>query len=234
VSAHLVVGDDPVLRDTALRALVDGKLHSRVPATILIAVGAFVATLGDTLNRFGMTEWFQLGKFLGVLFLFAGFLVWETRTDHPMLPLALFRRRNFAIGNVETFSMYAGLGLLFFFLVLYLQQVAGYSALEAGRRVDAPGDVTGLVIRLPRGGEVSGTVRDGLGNPVAGAAVRIENCQYGCPREATSDASGDYRISLEGALLPKASRIAREDVAALVLKSLETDTYHRRAVVIAQ
>jgi hypothetical protein len=57
------------------RALVTGHLHSRVPATILIAVGAFVATLGDTLSRFGMTEWFQLGKFLGVLFLFAGFLV---------------------------------------------------------------------------------------------------------------------------------------------------------------
>jgi len=49
-----------------------------------------------------------------------------------MLPLSLFRRRNFAIGNIETFSMYAGLGLLFFFLVLYLQQVAGYSAIEAG------------------------------------------------------------------------------------------------------
>jgi hypothetical protein len=58
-----------------LRALAAGRLHSRVPATILIAVGAFVATLGDTLNRFGMTEWFQLGKFLGVLFLFVGFLV---------------------------------------------------------------------------------------------------------------------------------------------------------------
>jgi len=49
-----------------------------------------------------------------------------------MLPLELFRRRNFTIGNIETFSMYAGLGLLFFFLVLYLQQVAGYDALEAG------------------------------------------------------------------------------------------------------
>ena len=59
----------------AARALAAGRLHSRVPATILIAVGAFVATLGDTLNRFGMTEWFQLGKFLGVLFLFVGFLV---------------------------------------------------------------------------------------------------------------------------------------------------------------
>ena len=59
----------------AFAALLAGRLHSRVPATILIAVGSIVATLGDTLSRFGMTEWFQLGKFLGVLFLFAGFLV---------------------------------------------------------------------------------------------------------------------------------------------------------------
>jgi hypothetical protein len=59
----------------AVRALFAGRLHSRVPATILIALGAIVATLGDALNRFGMTEWFQLGKFLGVIFLFAGFLV---------------------------------------------------------------------------------------------------------------------------------------------------------------
>jgi len=59
----------------AVRALSRGELHSRVPATILIAIGAIVATLGDTLSRFGYTEWFQLGKFLGVLFLFAGFLV---------------------------------------------------------------------------------------------------------------------------------------------------------------
>lgn len=59
----------------AVRSLVSGRIHSRVPATILIAAGAVVATVGDTLNRFGMTEWFQLGKFLGVVFLFAGFLV---------------------------------------------------------------------------------------------------------------------------------------------------------------
>ena len=68
----------------------------------------------------------------GGALLFAAFIVWESRSAHPMLPLSLFRRRNFTIGNIETFSMYAGLGLLFFFLVLYLQQVAGYSAIEAG------------------------------------------------------------------------------------------------------
>ena len=59
----------------AIKALLDGTIHSRVPATILIAIGAFIPTLTDSLNRFGTTELFQLGKFLGVVFLFAGFLV---------------------------------------------------------------------------------------------------------------------------------------------------------------
>ena len=59
----------------ALRGLLTGTIHSRVPATILIAVGAFIPTITDGLNRFGSTELFQLGKFLGVIFLFAGFLV---------------------------------------------------------------------------------------------------------------------------------------------------------------
>ena len=45
------------------------------PATLLIALGAFFPTITDSLNRAGSTELFQLGKFLGVVFLFAGFLV---------------------------------------------------------------------------------------------------------------------------------------------------------------
>ncbi len=51
-----------------------------------------------------------------------------------MLRLDLFARRNFAVGNIETLSMYAGLSLLFFFLVLFLQGAAGYSAVAAGHR----------------------------------------------------------------------------------------------------
>jgi EmrB/QacA subfamily drug resistance transporter len=66
------------------------------------------------------------------LALFAAFLWHEARTPHPMLPLGLFRRRNFAVGNAQTFAMYGGLGITFFFLVLFLQQVAGYDALQAG------------------------------------------------------------------------------------------------------
>jgi EmrB/QacA subfamily drug resistance transporter len=69
---------------------------------------------------------------LGGFLLFALFLLHEARTPEPMLPLTLFRRRNFAVGNAETLAMYAGLSVLFFFLVLFLQQVAGWSALRAG------------------------------------------------------------------------------------------------------
>jgi EmrB/QacA subfamily drug resistance transporter len=64
--------------------------------------------------------------------LLSTFLLYEARTKDPMLPLSLFRRRNFSAGNVETFAMYAGLSILFFFLVLFLQQIGGYSPLKSG------------------------------------------------------------------------------------------------------
>ncbi|WP_354699333.1 Multidrug resistance protein Stp [Paraconexibacter sp. AEG42_29] len=72
------------------------------------------------------------GPGVGGIVLLAAFLVHESRTAHPMLPLGLFRRRNFTVGNLQTFAMYAGLSVTFFFLVLFLQQVAGYDALQAG------------------------------------------------------------------------------------------------------
>jgi EmrB/QacA subfamily drug resistance transporter len=66
------------------------------------------------------------------LAVFASFVLWERRARDPMLPLDLFGRGNFAWGNVETLAVYGGLGAMFFVLVLFLQQVAGYDALEAG------------------------------------------------------------------------------------------------------
>jgi EmrB/QacA subfamily drug resistance transporter len=103
-------------------------------------IGAALCAFGLAGITYGLIEqprngWGSPGVLLplvGGALLFAGFILWEWRSSHPMLPLSLFRRRNFAIGNVETFSMYAGLGLLFFFLILFLQQVAGFSAVAAG------------------------------------------------------------------------------------------------------
>lgn len=59
----------------AVVALLQGRLHSRVPATILLAIGGFIPSVTSGLSRFGITETFFLGELLGVVFLFAGFLV---------------------------------------------------------------------------------------------------------------------------------------------------------------
>jgi hypothetical protein len=61
----------------AVAALFTGKLHSRVPATVLIAVGGFVPSITSGLDRYGVTWSFYLGQLLGVLFIFAGFLISE-------------------------------------------------------------------------------------------------------------------------------------------------------------
>lgn len=61
----------------ALAALLSGRLNSRVPATLLIALGGFIPGVTSGLNRFGITWAFFLGELVGVLFIFFGFLVSE-------------------------------------------------------------------------------------------------------------------------------------------------------------
>ena len=60
------------------------------------------------------------------------FVIWEMRATVPMLPLRLFRMRNFSVANIETFAVYGGLSAWGFFLTLFLQQLAGYSPFRSG------------------------------------------------------------------------------------------------------
>jgi len=87
---------------------------------------------------------------------FVLFVFHEARARHPMMDLGLFRIRNFAVANLTTLSAYAGLIGGLFFVGLFLQQVAGYSALEAGLAT-TPISVL-LFVLSPRFGRVaSGT-----------------------------------------------------------------------------
>jgi EmrB/QacA subfamily drug resistance transporter len=63
---------------------------------------------------------------------FGLFILHEARARHPMMELSLFRIRNFRFANLTTLAAYAGLIGGLFFVGLFLQQVGGYSALEAG------------------------------------------------------------------------------------------------------
>jgi EmrB/QacA subfamily drug resistance transporter len=97
-----------------------------------------VAGLGGTV--FGLIEHSVYGwgdprvfvPLIAGLVLLPAFLAWEAHVPEPMMPLQLFAVRNFAVGNATTLAMYGGLGVSTFFLVVFLQQVAGYTPLEAG------------------------------------------------------------------------------------------------------
>ena len=62
----------------------------------------------------------------------AAFVAWERRAPAPMIPHGLLRSRNFRVGNLATLCLYGALSAATFLLVVFLQQVGGYSALGAG------------------------------------------------------------------------------------------------------
>lgn len=102
--------------------------------------GAFLATSGLGLLVYGLIESSNLGfqhplvlsSFVAGALILVIFVVVETRVSNPMLPLTLFRSRNFAGANLLTLFLYAALGGALFFLPLNLIQVQGYSATAAG------------------------------------------------------------------------------------------------------
>jgi MFS family permease len=103
------------------------------------------------------------------------FVLTERRSSHPMLPLDIFASRQFTWVNVVTFAVYGGMGAVFFLLVVQLQTVLGYSALQAGV---ASLPVTVLLFVLsPRAGalaqRVGARLPMGLGPIVAGAGIML-------------------------------------------------------------
>lgn len=98
---------------------------------ITAGLGALVAALisGPTL---GFTSVPVLAGLLAGGILLVAFVAVEARTRDPLVPLGVFRSRQFSGVNVATFLIYGALGALLFLLILVLQNVVGYSALAAG------------------------------------------------------------------------------------------------------
>jgi EmrB/QacA subfamily drug resistance transporter len=119
----------------ALPARERGRAHARVDVVggvlCVVGLGGPVLALIEQPKR-GWGDLLILGSFFGGLAVLALFVLWERRARQPMLPLSLFARRNFTFANVETLAVYGGLSTLTFFLVLFLQQLCGYSPIESG------------------------------------------------------------------------------------------------------
>lgn len=98
--------------------------------------GAALATLSLLAIAWGLTQLGHEGG-NGLTWLLAGLLVmaaflWvEARSDHAMMPLSLFRNRVFSAANVMSFTLYAALGMMFFFMPMTFIAGWGYSEIEA-------------------------------------------------------------------------------------------------------
>jgi EmrB/QacA subfamily drug resistance transporter len=125
--------------------------------------GAVLTTLG-----LGMLTWAALGSSGGgavgervaavgvAVAAFAAFVLVERRSDHPLVPLGLFRNRVFSVVNVATLLLYGALGCFFFLLVIALQVLSGFTPLAAGV---ATLPVTALILVLSaRSGELAARI----------------------------------------------------------------------------
>jgi EmrB/QacA subfamily drug resistance transporter len=120
-----------------------GRLDIR--GSVLAALGLAGATyaLIEAPGR-GMSAAVLLSGIGGIAAL-ALFFVGERRSANPMLPLEIFRSRQFSAANAVTFVVYAALGGVFFLLVSFLQISLGYTPIEAGA---ASLPVTALMLLL--------------------------------------------------------------------------------------
>jgi EmrB/QacA subfamily drug resistance transporter len=109
----------------------DVKVDFVGAALCVVGLGAFVFGFIEQPRR-GWSDPAVWGTIIGGAIALVSFVVYESRTDEPMLELALFRKRNFTVTNIETVAVYGALSAWGFFLVLFLQQIAGYTPFQAG------------------------------------------------------------------------------------------------------
>jgi EmrB/QacA subfamily drug resistance transporter len=104
------------------------------------AAGAVSITAGLAILVYALVDANDAGwgsaQTLGLLALaaalIAAFVVVELRSAHPLVPFRFFRNRTVTGADVTGLLVGAGLFAMFFFLSLYMQQVLGYDALDAG------------------------------------------------------------------------------------------------------
>ena len=98
-------------------------------------------------NQRSFTDGLVLGCFAAAALLLVAFVIVERHSAHPMFDLNLFRLPAFSGGSVAAFGLSASIFSMILYLVLYLQDILGYSPLATGMRPhDAirrhPGDIT--------------------------------------------------------------------------------------------
>jgi EmrB/QacA subfamily drug resistance transporter len=145
-----------------------------LPGVALVSAGV-VATVW-ALVRANASSWGS-GEIVGTLtvgaVLLVAFVVWESRAPEPLLPLRLFRIRDFAAGNATAFLMSGSIFAAAFFVFQYFQLVRGYSPVATGVRL-LPWLATPMVVS-----PLAGAISDRIGRrPVMTAGLLLQTIAF--------------------------------------------------------
>jgi EmrB/QacA subfamily drug resistance transporter len=104
-----------------------------LPGLLTSGLGLFALTYGlIEANTYGWTSGRILAAFAAAAVLLTAFVLLELRRPVPMLDLSLFRNGNFTGANLVVLLVALAMFGVFFFVSLYMQNILGYSAVEAG------------------------------------------------------------------------------------------------------
>jgi EmrB/QacA subfamily drug resistance transporter len=116
------------------------------PGQITLTGGLFLLVLALLRgHEDGWTSAIILSEAAGAIVLLGAFVVIEARVAEPMLPLRYFRDRSFTGAQIAAFAISASFFAIFLYTTLYLQQILGLSAIEAGLSY-LPGTITMLFV----------------------------------------------------------------------------------------
>ncbi|MGH3465126.1 MAG: MFS transporter [Kribbellaceae bacterium] len=128
-----------------------------VPGLVTSGVGLFALTYAlIQANTYGWTSARILGAFAVAAVGLVSFVVIEMRSRVPMLDLGLFRNRTFSGANLAMLLIALAMFGVFFFVSLYMQQILGYSPVQAGLTF-LPMTVL-IILVAPQAGRLSDTV----------------------------------------------------------------------------
>jgi len=131
---------------------VDGPQKVDWPGALTAAAGLAALTYGLTdASARGFAHPFVLCAIGAGLVVLAAFVMIEAKSDHPMMPLDVFRSRDFTGANLVTLLLYFGLGGAFFFLPFTLIRAHDYTATEAGASLLPVPVIVGLLSRFTGG-----------------------------------------------------------------------------------
>src|SRR3954451_22207856 len=146
------------------------------PGQITLTAGLFLLVLALLRgNELGWTSTPIVAELVGAAVALVAFVIVEARVREPMLPLKFFRNPSFTGVQIAAFSISASFFAVFLYTTLYLQQVLGLSAIEAGL-VYLPGTLAMLVVSgatAQLGAKVPARMMIGIGLAMVGAGMML-------------------------------------------------------------